>query len=387
MSFPIARRTLLPAVLIAVVALLAAACAKQTPPPAAPTAVEVGVVTVAASPITLTRELPGRTSAFRVAEVRARVNGIVQKRLFDEGSDVKAGQPLYEIDPAPYQAALDSARASLARAQANATSIRLQEERSRQLVGALAISQQEYDNALASLQAAEADIAAAKAAVQSAEIDLGYTTVTSPISGRIGRAEVTEGAYVQAATATLLATVQQLDPLYVDLTQSSTEVLQLRRALAEGRLTATATGDAKVALLFDNGSPYAEEGSLEFSDVTVNASTNSITLRAIFPNPRGELLPGMFVRARLDEGSTSALLVPQLGVTRNTRGQPTALVVGADGKAELRVLTVARALGNRWLVSDGLRDGDRVIVQNLQRVAPGVPVAPVPATNVPEPTR
>ncbi len=374
------------------VALLGSAvltgCAKKPAPPAAPAAVEVGVVTVTASPVTLTRELPGRTSAFRVAEVRARVNGIVQKRLFDEGSDVKAGQPLYEIDPAPYQAALDSARASLARAQANATSIRLQEERSRQLVGALAISQQEYDNALASLQAAEADIAAAKAAVQSAEIDLGYTTVTSPISGRIGRAEVTEGAYVQAATATLLATVQQLDPLYVDLTQSSTEVLQLRRALAEGRLTATATGDAKVALLFDNGSPYAEEGSLEFSDVTVNASTNSITLRAIFPNPRGELLPGMFVRARLDEGSTpAALLVPQLGVTRNTRGQPTALVVGADGKVELRVLTVDRAIGNQWLVADGLKDGDRVIVQNLQRIGPGVTVTAVPATNVPELTR
>lgn len=373
------------------VALLGSAvltgCAKKPAPPAAPAAVEVGVVTVTASPVTLTRELPGRTSAFRVAEVRARVNGIVQKRLFDEGSDVKAGQPLYEIDPAPYQAALDSAKASLARAEANAASIRLQEERSRQLVGARAISQQEYDNALAGLQAAEADIAAAKAAVQTAAINLGYTTVTSPISGRIGRAEVTEGAYVQAATATLLATVQQLDPLYVDLTQSSTEVLQLRRALAEGRLTATATGDAKVALLFDNGSPYAEEGSLEFSDVTVNASTNSITLRAIFPNPRGELLPGMFVRARLDEGSTSALLVPQLGVTRNTRGQPTALVVGADGKAELRVLTVARAIGNQWLVADGLKDGDRVIVQNLQRIAPGVAVTAVPATNLPEATR
>lgn len=374
------------------VALLGSAvltgCAKKPAPPAAPAAVEVGVVTVTASPVTLTRELPGRTSAFRVAEVRARVNGIVQKRLFDEGSDVKAGQPLYEIDPAPYQAALDSAKASLARAEANAASIRLQEERSKQLVGARAISQQEYDDALAGLQAAEADIAAAKAAVLTAEINLGYTTVTSPISGRIGRAEVTEGAYVQAATATLLATVQQLDPLYVDLTQSSTEVLQLRRALAEGRLTATAAGDAKVALLFDNGAPYAEEGSLEFSDVTVNASTNSITLRAIFPNPRGELLPGMFVRARLDEGSTpAALLIPQLGVTRNTKGQPTALVVGADGKVELRVLTVDRAIGNQWLVADGLKDGDRVIVQNLQRIGPGVTVTAVPATNVPELTR
>ena len=374
------------------VALLGSAvltgCAKKPAPPAAPAAVEVGVVTVTASPVTLTRELPGRTSAFRVAEVRARVNGIVQKRLFEEGSDVKAGQPLYEIDPAPYQAALDSAKASLARAEANAASIRLQEERSKQLVGARAISQQEYDDALAGLQAAEADIAAAKAAVLTAEINLGYTTVTSPISGRIGRAEVTEGAYVQAATATLLATVQQLDPLYVDLTQSSTEVLQLRRALAEGRLTATAAGDAKVALLFDNGAPYAEEGSLEFSDVTVNASTNSITLRAIFPNPRGELLPGMFVRARLDEGSTpAALLIPQLGVTRNTKGQPTALVVGADGKVELRVLTVDRAIGNQWLVADGLKDGDRVIVQNLQRIGPGVTVTAVPATNVPELTR
>lgn len=386
MSFPHARRTLVSTVSVAILAILAAGCAKQNPAPAAPAAVEVGVVTVTASPVTLTRELPGRTSAFRVAEVRARVNGIVQKRLFDEGSDVKAGQPLYKIDPAPYQAALDSAKASLARAEANAASIRLQEERSKQLVGAQAISQQEYDNALAGLQAAEADIAAAKAAVQTAEINLGYTTVTSPISGRIGRAEVTEGAYVQAATATLLATVQQLDPLYVDLTQSSTEVLQLRRALAEGRLTATARGEAKVALLFDNGSPYDEEGSLEFSDVTVNASTNSITLRAIFPNPRGELLPGMFVRARLEEGDApAALLVPMLGVTRNTKGEPTALVVGSDGKVELRVLRIARAIGNRWLVADGLADGDRVIVQNLQRVAPGAAVVTVPATNVPAP--
>ena len=360
--------------------LLTAGCAKKTPPPAAPAPVEVGVLTIATQPVTLTRELPGRTSAFRVAEVRARVSGIVQKRLFTEGADVREGQTLYQIDAAPYQAALDSARAALARSEANAASVRLSEQRNKQLLEAKAVSQQDYDNALAALQAAEADIAAAKAAVQTAEINLGYTAVVSPVSGRIGRSQVTEGAYVQAASATLLATVQQLDPLYVDLAQSSTEVLRLRRALAEGKLQRTDSGEARVKLLLDDGRAYANEGTLQFSDVTVDPSTSSITVRAIFPNPQGELLPGMFVRARLAEGSApDAILVPQFAVTRNAQGDAIALVVGADNKAAQRLVQTPRAVGNQWLVSEGLAPGDRVIVDNLQRVRPGTLVKPAPA--------
>lgn len=364
--------------------LLAAGCAKKAPAPATPPPVEVGVITITTQPVTLTRELPGRTSAFRVAEVRARVSGIVLKRLFTEGADVREGWPLYQIDPAPYQAALDSARAALARAEANAASTRLHEQRSKQLLADKAISQQDYDNALAGLQAGDADVAAAKAAVQTAQINLGYTSVTSPVSGRIGRSQVTEGAYVQAGAATLMATVQQLDPLYVDLAQSSTEVLRLRRAFAEGKLQRTDSGEARVQLLLDDGRVYAEEGALQFSDVTVEPSTSSITLRAIFPNTKGELLPGMFVRARLAEGSApDAILVPQFAVTRNAQGEAIALVVGKDSKVEPRVVQTPRAVGNQWLVSAGLAAGDQVIVENLQRVRPGSTVKPVPATNVP----
>lgn len=375
---------------VAFLALLAfSGCGKKSAAPdASPAAVEVGVVPVTAQAVTLTRELPGRTSAFRIAEVRARVSGIVLKRHFSEGDDVREGALLYTIDPAPYQAAFDSAKATLARAEAGATFARLQEERLKRLLESNTVSQQDYDNALAALRVAEAEVAAGKAAVQAAEINLGYTAVHAPISGRIGLSEVTEGAYVQAGAATLMATVQQLDPIYVDLTQSSTEVLRLRRALAEGRLTATGDGDAQVALLLEGERTYDEKGTLQFSDVTVDPSTSSITLRAIFPNPQSELLPGMFVRARLEEGSAAdALLVPQLGVTRNTKGEPTALVVGAGDKVELRVLKIARAIGNQWLVTEGLESGDRLIVQNLQRIRPGAPVTAIPATNVPELTR
>jgi membrane fusion protein (multidrug efflux system) len=367
-------------------AVLLTGCAKKAAAPTAAPIAEVGVITVAARPLTLSRELPGRTSAFRIAEVRARVSGIVLKRLFTEGAEVKEGDVLYQIDPAPYQAALASAKASLARAEASTVSIRQQEERSRELIKAKAISQQGYDNAIASLKAGEADIAAAQAAVQVAEINLSYTHVTSPITGRIGRAEVTEGAYVQQTTATLLATVQQLDRLYVDLTQSSTEVLRLQRALADGRLTSAGQGAAKVQLILDDGRVYGESGSLQFSDVTVNSATSSITLRALFPNPHGELLPGLFVRARLDEGELSnAILVPQLAVTRNTKGEATALVVGAENKVELRVLQAERAVGNEWLIRSGLKVGDQLIVENLQRIRPGAPVKPVPATTVAAP--
>jgi membrane fusion protein (multidrug efflux system) len=355
-----------------------AACGRPGAKPAAPAPVEVGVVTLAPTSVTLTKELPGRTSAFRVAEVRARVNGIVQKRLFVEGSDVKEGQPLFRIDPAPYQAALDAAKAQLARAEAKVASARTQAERYTELVAENAVSRQEYDDAIATLKGAEADVDAGRAAVQGARINLGYTTVTSPVAGRIGRSAVTEGAYVQQAAATLLAVVQQLDPLYVDLTQASAEALRLRRDLDEGKLQSAGRGKAKVRLVLDDGREYGPAGALQFADVTVDPSTGSIALRALFPNPRGELLPGMFVRARLEEAVKSeALLVPQQAVMRDPKGAPTALVVNAQRKVERRQLTTDRAVGNAWLVSDGVKAGEQVIVEGLQKVRPGADVTPV----------
>jgi membrane fusion protein, multidrug efflux system len=379
------KHVLLPALFAATLALTG--CSKKAAANNAPAPVEAGVITVSPTPVTLTQELPGRTSAFRIAEVRARVSGIVLKRHFIEGGDVKEGQLLYTIDPAPYQAALDSAKAALSRSEANENVTRLQAERSQKLIEARAISQQEYDAVAAAHLSAQADVSASKAAVQTAQINIGYTQVTAPVSGRIGPSQVTEGAYVQQSAATLLATVQQLDPLYVDLTQSSTEVLRLRRALAEGKLQRSGEGGAKVTLILEDGRPYPEDGNLQFSDVTVDPSTSSITLRALFPNPKNDLLPGMFVRARLDEGSTpDAILVPQLGVTRNSKGEATALVIGAENKAELRMLKTDRTVGNQWLISEGLKQGDQVIVQNLQRIRPGAVVKPVPATNVPAST-
>jgi membrane fusion protein (multidrug efflux system) len=348
---------------------------------------EVSVLTIASAAVTLTQDLPGRISAFRVAEVRARVNGIVLRRLFTEGSDVAEGQVLYEIDPAPYQAALDSARGTLARAEANATTARLKEERNKQLLDAKTVSKQDYDDALANQRMADADVLSGKAAVQAAQINLDYTKVTSPIAGRIGISQVTEGAYVQASTATLLATVQQLDRVYVDVTQASSELLRLRRDLASGRLKADDAGKARVKLIHENGDIYPEEGTLETSDVTVNATTSSVTIRAIFPNPRGELLPGLFLRARLEEGSKpDAILVPQLAVSRNAKGEPTALVVGANDMVELRVLQTPRAVGNQWLVTAGLKPGDQVIVNNLQKIRPGMPVKAVPSSPTPSET-
>lgn len=365
--------------------VLLAGCGKSSQTPAAATAgqaLPVDFVTVKTEPVTLSRELPGRVSAFRVAEVRARINGIVLKRLFNEGTDVKEGQELFTIDPAPYQAALDSARASLARAEAGLASAEAQAERYKGLVASHAISKQTYDDAVASQLSLRADVEAAKAAVRTAGINLGYTHVTSPISGRIGSAAVTEGAYVQQGTATLLATVQQLDPVYVDLSQSADQVLQLKQALASGRLQRTGDGKAKVTVVLGSGDVYAQTGSLEFSDVSVNPGTGTVTLRGIVPNPDQDLLPGMFVRARLDEGTNpAAILLPQNLVTHNFKGDATALVVGADNKVEVRVLQTPRAVGNRWLVTDGLKPGDRVITDNLQRIRPGMTVTPSPVSD------
>ena len=339
----------------------------------------VGVVVIEPQPVALSRELPGRTSASRVAEVRARVNGIVLKRLFKEGSDVKEGDVLFQIDPAPYQAALDSARANLERAQAALASAKVQAERYKDLVATHAVSQQAYDDAVARHLSAAADVAAGEAAVRAADINLSYTSVVAPISGRIGRAEVTEGAYVQGTTATLLAVIQQLDPLYVDLTQSAEQVLGLREALASGKLHPTAKGEAQFTVVLDDGSKHPHPGTLQFSDVSVNQTTGTVLLRGLVPNPGTTLLPGMFVRAELDEATDpAAILVPQTAVSRNARGDATVFVVGSDNSVELRTFKTSRTVGEQWLVEDGLKPGDRVIVDHLQKIRPGMPVQPTP---------
>ena len=336
---------------------------------------EVGVLVIKAAPLTLTQDLPGRISAFRIAEVRARVSGIVLKRLFKEGSDVKEGQVLYEIDPTSYEAKLDSAQGTLAKAEASLNSAQLKLNRMQSLIASNAVSKQDFDEASGSQKVNQAEVLLGKAAVKTAKIDLDYTKVTAPITGRIGLSQVTEGAYVRTDQATLLATVQQLDRVYVDVNQPSSDLLRLKQALASGKLKANDSGEARVKLVYGNGDIYPEEGSLEVSDVTVNTLTNSVTVRAVFPNPRGDLLPGMFVRARLEEGTTpDAILVPQLAVTRNSKGEPTAMVVGAEDKVELRILETPRAVGNQWLVTSGLKAGDQVIINNLQKIRPGAAV-------------
>ncbi|EBH8970388.1 multidrug efflux RND transporter periplasmic adaptor subunit AcrA [Salmonella enterica subsp. enterica serovar Gallinarum] len=335
---------------------------------------EVGVVTLKTEPLQITTELPGRTVAYRIAEVRPQVSGIILKRNFVEGSDIEAGVSLYQIDPATYQATYDSAKGDLAKAQAAANIAELTVKRYQKLLGTQYISKQEYDQALADAQQATAAVVAAKAAVETARINLAYTKVTSPISGRIGKSSVTEGALVQNGQASALATVQQLDPIYVDVTQSSNDFLRLKQELANGSLKQE-NGKAKVDLVTSDGIKFPQSGTLEFSDVTVDQTTGSITLRAIFPNPDHTLLPGMFVRARLQEGTKpTALLVPQQGVTRTPRGDATVLVVGADNKVETRQIVASQAIGDKWLVTDGLKAGDRVVVSGLQKVRPGAQV-------------
>ena len=347
----------------------------QSPPPIA----EVSIVTVKPQQVRLTTELPGRTSAYLIAEVRPQAGGIIQKRLFTEGSDVKEGEVLYQIDPAVYQATYNSAKAALDRAEANLVPIRLKAGRYAELVKINAVSQQEYDDASAALKQAEADVEAGKAAVETARINLAYTKVTAPISGRIGRSSVTNGALVTASQSSALATIQQLSPIYVDVTQSSAELLRLKQNLASGALKSNGSTDAKVRLLLENGSPYPLPGTLKFSEVTVDQSTGSITLRAIFPNPKHILLPGMFVRAILEEGvNEHAILVPQRGVTRNPAGNAMVMVVGNEEKVEPRVIKVLRTVAENWLVSEGLKAGDRVILEGLQKARPGTPVKAVP---------
>ncbi|QGN39987.1 efflux RND transporter periplasmic adaptor subunit [Klebsiella oxytoca] len=331
---------------------------------------QVSVHVVSSAPLSVTTELPGRTSAYRIAEVRPQVSGIILQRNFVEGSDVTAGQSLYQIDPATYQAAYNSAKGDEAKAEAAAAIAHLTVKRYQPLLGTQYISRQEYDQAVATARQTDADVIAAKAAVESARINLAYTKVTSPISGRIGKSNVTEGALVTNGQANAIATVQQLDPIYVDVTESSNDFMRLKQeSLQHGNDTKS------VQLMMENGQPYALQGTLQFSDVTVDESTGSITLRAIFPNPQHVLLPGMFVRARIDEGvSPDAILVPQQGVTRTPRGDASVMLVNDKDQVETRAVTASQAIGDKWLITSGLKAGEKVIVSGLQKVRPGITV-------------
>lgn len=343
-------------------------------------ATPVGVITLKSQSITLTKELPGRVSASQIAEIRPQVNGIIQHRLFTEGAEVKQGEALYQIDPAIFQAQVATYKAAIKKAEANIANARAKLTRYKNLLKTKAASQQDYDEAVAAYKSAEADLLTAKAQLKTAEINLNYTKVKSPINGQIGKSEVTAGALVNANQEGALATVTQLDPIYVDLTQSSTELTRLKQAIASGLLTRDKKRHSTVQLMLEDGSVYPHQGILKFSEVTVNPSTGSVSLRVEFPNPDKILLPGMYVRAAIIEGvKDNAILAPQRGVNRNTKGEPTALVVGKDNKVEPRVLTVDRTIGTAWLVTDGLSDGDQLIVEGLQKVRPGAPVSPIPA--------
>jgi membrane fusion protein (multidrug efflux system) len=376
----IRNSVLITAALVATLSLTGCSKPKSAPPPSGPP--EVGIVVVKPEKVFLTTELSGRTVPQMIAEVRPQVSGIIQKRLFTEGSDVRAGQVLYQIDPAAYAAAYASAKAAQARVEASLVSLRLTEGRYLDLVKIKAVSQQDYDNASAQLRQSEAELAAAKAAVETARINLAYTKVTAPISGRIGRSSVTTGALVTANQTAALATIQQLDSMYVDVTQSTADLLKLKQNLANGVMKKS--GSAQVKLLLEDGSLYPLTGTLKFSEVTVDPSTGSVTLRAVFPNPKQALLPGMFVRAIVVEGvNENAILIPQRGVTRNPKGDAVVMTVGAEEKAEPRPIKVARTVGDSWLVIDGLKAGDRVILEGLQKARPGTPVKAVPFGSAP----
>jgi len=357
--------------------LTASGCKQKGGPPQSNP--EVAVVTVHSERVVITTELPGRTSAFRVAEIRPQVNGLILKRAFKEGSDVNEGDLLYQIDPAPYQAAYDQAKAAVAMANAQLPALRAREKRFKELAESHAIGQQDYDDALAALRQLEAQLEASKAAMESVKINLSYTPIKAPISGRIGRSNITEGALVTAYQPIALATIQQLDPIYVDVPQSTTELLRLQNRLKDGRLNHDGRNQDKVKLIMEDSTLYLSEGTLQFQDVTVDPTTGSVILRVVFPNPQGILLPGMFVRTVITEGiNEQAILVPQQGISRNPKGDPVALIVDAEGKVQQRMLTLDRAIGNKWLVSSGLNPKDRVIVEGVQKVRPGASVKVVP---------
>ncbi len=340
---------------------------------------EVSTVTVAPREVALSTELSGRTSAYRIAEIRPRVNGLVEKRLFTEGSNVKEGQVLYQIDTAPFTAELDNAQAALAEAKAKLPTTSLRASRYKALVSHSALSQQDYDDAASNLDQVKASITSLEARVETARINLGYTKVVAPISGRIGKSSVTDGAIVTAYQATALATIQQLDPIYVDVPQSTADMLRMKARFKEGLLNPQEKDHDKVRLILEDGKPYPLEGTLQFSDVSVDPTTGSVILRLIFPNPEGDILPGMFVKAVIREGvNPKAILVPQQGVSRDAKGNPYALLVDAENKVVLRQLTLDRAIGSEWLVADGLVPGDRVIVEGLQMLRPGTVVKATP---------
>jgi membrane fusion protein (multidrug efflux system) len=349
------------------------------PPP------EVTVVDIQPETVTITTELSGRTSAYLVAEVRPQVSGIIQKTLFTEGSEVKEGSVLYQIDPALFKTAYDSAKAALVKAEADMPPAKSKAERYKTLVASRAISQQDYDDAEAALKRAEATLESAKADVEKARINLNFTSIKAPITGRIGKSAVTTGALVTAFQATALATIQKIDPMYVDVTQSSTNLLELKKKLAAGLIKKDTANQTKVKLVLEDGSSYPLEGTLKFSDVTVDPGTGSVILRSLFPNPKTTLLPGMFVRTVIEEGvSSNAILVPQQCVTRDAKGGATAMVVDASGMVGVRPLTIDKAVGNKWLVSSGLAAGDKVIIEGLQKVRPGSPAKVVPYQPAPE---
>ncbi|BBO87248.1 efflux RND transporter periplasmic adaptor subunit [Desulfosarcina ovata] len=369
--------------LLAVVSgLLLAGCQEQKQSPGAaapPPPPQISVIAVQPQRVLLTTQLPGRSSAYRVAEIRPQVNGLIQKRMFVEGANVKAGDVLYQIDPASFQAALNNAEAALGRSEANLPAARSRAERYRELLVEKAVSQQDYDDAAAALKKAEADVQYWKAALETARINLAYTRITAPISGRIGRSSVTEGAIVTAYQPVALAIIQQLDPIYVDVPLSTTDLMRMKRSLKNGRLRGTGKTMEAVTLILDNGSSYAHEGTLQFRDVTVDPTTGSVIQRVVFPNPNGLLLPGMFVRAVMREGvAEKAILIPQQSISRDPKGHPVALVAGAGDTVERRMLTLDRAIDDQWLVSDGLAAGDRLIVEGIQKVRPGTVVAAVP---------
>lgn len=370
-------------------------CGQKTagPPPSGPP--EVAVVTLASEPLVLSTQLPGRTAAYLTAEIRPQVNGIVQRRLFEEGTHVRAGDILYRIDPLPYETVLNQARASLstaeadlATAEANLPSLQLKVDRYRDLVAIHAVGQQDYDDAVAALGQAKATVQARKAAIENsraaqetARINLSYTPIKAPITGRIGKSTVTVGSLATAYQATALATVQQIDPIYVDVVQANADVLRLRHSLESGELLADGSHRRKVKLLLEDGSTYPIAGTLQFRDINVDASTGAVSLRLVFPNPKEVLLPGMYVRAIVEEGlKKDALLVPQQGIRRDSKGSPYAWVVDAHGKAQNRPVELDRAIGDRWLVVDGLAAGDRVVVEGGDECRTGIPVRAVPST-------
>jgi len=393
------RRRAVFAVLLGLLALTG--CNRQPPVPPAPPPIQVSTVTVQPETVTLSSQLPGRTSAFRVAEIRPQISGLILKRLFIEGEEITAGQVLYQIDPAPFQAALNSAGAALNRAEAILPSIQARAERFRDLLVDRAVSQQDYDDALGALKQAEANIASWRAQLEVARINLAYTRVTAPIDGRIGKSSVTDGAIVTAYQPVPLATIQQLDPVYVDVPQSTSDMLRLKKRAEKNRRTRDGSDQNTVSLVLEDGTTYAQEGTLKFRDISVDPSTGSVILRMVFPNPQGVLLPGMFVRAVVTEYvSAQAILVPQQGVMRNPEGEPYALLVDGTGKVEMRMLALDQEVGDQWLVTAGLEFGDRVIVEGLQALLmlpPGAPMQVVatpfekgvtagrPATDTPRP--